>query len=57
MAGLSMAESGGGRDLPSKLTWQVFICCIIAASGGLMFGYDIGISGATHFPCFIIFEI
>jgi hypothetical protein len=57
MAGLSMAESGGGRDLPSKLTWQVFICCIIAASGGLMFGYDIGISGATHFPCFVIFEI
>ncbi|KAI5603505.1 hypothetical protein POPTR_001G248900v4 [Populus trichocarpa] len=47
MAGLSMAESGGGRDLPSKLTWQVFICCIIAASGGLMFGYDIGISGGV----------
>lgn len=39
-----MAVSGGA-DLPAKLTAQVVICSIIAAFGGLMFGYDIGISG------------
>ena len=35
----------GGEDLPAKLTIQVVVCSIIAAFGGLMFGYDIGISG------------
>ncbi|XP_060174293.1 sugar transport protein 6-like [Lycium barbarum] len=30
-----------------KLTAQVVICSIIAAFGGLMFGYDIGISGGV----------
>lgn len=45
MPGLSMAESGGGQDFPAKLTMQVVLCSIIAAFGGLMFGYDIGISG------------
>ncbi|KDP46531.1 hypothetical protein JCGZ_08503 [Jatropha curcas] len=42
-----MVESGGGKDLPAKLTGQVVICSIIAAFGGLMFGYDIGISGGV----------
>lgn len=37
--------SGVRRDLPAKLTWQVIVCTVIAACGGLMFGYDIGISG------------
>ncbi|KAK1420843.1 hypothetical protein QVD17_22741 [Tagetes erecta] len=37
----------GGADLPAKLTAQVVICSIIAAFGGLMFGYDIGISGGV----------
>lgn len=34
-----------GASLPAKNTFQVFMCSIIAAVGGLMFGYDIGISG------------
>lgn len=29
----------------SKITPYVFACWILAAFGGLMFGYDIGISG------------
>lgn len=29
----------------SKVTLYVFACWILAAFGGLMFGYDIGISG------------
>ncbi|EEF36715.1 sugar transport protein 6 [Ricinus communis] len=37
----------GGKDFPAKLTFQVLICSIIAAFGGLMFGYDIGISGGV----------
>jgi MFS transporter, SP family, sugar:H+ symporter len=28
-----------------KVTIYVVICAIVAATGGLMFGYDIGISG------------
>ena len=31
----------------SKITFYVIITCIIASSGGLMFGYDVGISGIT----------
>lgn len=34
-----------GVSFPAKMTKQVVICCVIAAVGGLMFGYDIGISG------------
>ena len=28
-----------------ELTFSVLITCLVAASGGLIFGYDIGISG------------
>nr|GMD09444.1 sugar transport protein 8-like [Ipomoea batatas] len=34
-------------EVPAKLTGQVIICSIIAAFAGLMFGYDIGISGGV----------
>ena len=30
----------------SKITVYVVVCWVLAACGGLMFGYDIGISGA-----------
>ncbi|KAJ7959776.1 Sugar transport protein [Quillaja saponaria] len=46
MAGGPIAPSGG-KHFPAKLTSQVIICSIIAAFGGLMFGYDIGISGGV----------
>jgi hypothetical protein len=32
-------------DYPGRATFFVIISCIMAASGGLIFGYDIGISG------------
>lgn len=38
-------DSGTGSEISGKLTKQVVVCSIIAAFGGLMFGYDIGISG------------
>ncbi|MCO5578624.1 hypothetical protein L7F22_032468 [Adiantum nelumboides] len=43
------AGSGGGRaaDYEGKITFYVIMTCIIAASGGLMFGYDVGISGGV----------
>ncbi|MCO5594959.1 hypothetical protein L7F22_048996 [Adiantum nelumboides] len=42
------AGPGGGRaaDYEGKITFYVIMTCIIAASGGLMFGYDVGISDA-----------
>ncbi|KAK4252734.1 hypothetical protein QN277_014346 [Acacia crassicarpa] len=38
---------GGGREYPGNLTVFVTITCIVAAMGGLIFGYDIGISGGV----------
>lgn len=47
-----MAGGGGfsrdpnnGKEYPGSLTLYVTITCIVAAMGGLIFGYDIGISG------------
>lgn len=45
MPAMAVVSSGSGSVDGSKLTGQVLICSIIAAFGGLMFGYDIGISG------------
>lgn len=36
-----------GEEFEARITPIVIVSCILAASGGLMFGYDIGISG-TH---------
>ncbi|KAJ9146768.1 hypothetical protein P3X46_028997 [Hevea brasiliensis] len=50
MPGLSKVEAAAGGcppDFSAKLTKQVVVCSIIAAVGGLMFGYDIGISGGV----------
>ncbi|KAL6185810.1 hypothetical protein ACLB2K_041933 [Fragaria x ananassa] len=44
MAGGFGVTSPGGEDFEAKITPIVVISCILAASGGLMFGYDIGIS-------------
>jgi len=35
------------RQYEGKFTSFVFLACIIGSSGGLIFGYDIGISGKT----------
>ncbi|CAA0842252.1 Sugar transport protein 1 [Striga hermonthica] len=45
----------GGKAYPGKLTGKVFITCLVAAMGGLIFGYDIGISagGVTSMPSFL----
>ncbi|KAG6537526.1 hypothetical protein ZIOFF_002620 [Zingiber officinale] len=42
-----VVSSGGDKQFEGKITVYVVICGIIAATGGLMFGYDIGISGGV----------
>ncbi|KAK1307022.1 Sugar transport protein 8 [Acorus calamus] len=44
---LSKPENGSSQQFEAKITIYVVICGIIAATGGLMFGYDIGISGGV----------
>lgn len=36
-----------GKDYSGKFTSKVLLTCIVAATGGLIFGYDLGISGIT----------
>ncbi|KAL7142732.1 hypothetical protein ABFS83_08G143700 [Erythranthe nasuta] len=38
---------GEGKEYPGNLTPYVLVTCVIAAMGGLIFGYDIGISGGV----------
>jgi hypothetical protein len=44
MAG-GVIGSSNGKDYPGNLTCKVLVTCIVAAMGGLIFGYDLGISG------------
>ncbi|GAB4831093.1 Transcription factor stp1 [Ancistrocladus abbreviatus] len=37
----------GGKEYPGNLTPYVTVTCVVAAMGGLIFGYDIGISGGV----------
>lgn len=46
MAG-GFVASGGGGDYEGKVTAFVIMTCLVAATGGLLFGYDIGISGGV----------
>ena len=46
-----VTSNGNAPAFEAKLTVYVFICVVIAAFGGLIFGYDIGISGLLSFLC------
>ena len=47
--------TGPGKEYPGNLTPYVLVTCVVAAMGGLIFGYDIGISGNyTRTPDFCI---
>ncbi|KGN56999.1 sugar transport protein 13 [Cucumis sativus] len=51
-AGFSVAPSA--VEFEAKITPVVIISCMMAATGGLMFGYDIGVSGGvTSMPSFL----
>ncbi|GMH08421.1 hypothetical protein Nepgr_010261 [Nepenthes gracilis] len=45
--GFSAPTRGKGVEFEAKITPIVIISCIMAATGGLMFGYDVGISGGV----------
>ncbi|KAJ6943390.1 hypothetical protein NC652_008995 [Populus alba x Populus x berolinensis] len=44
MAGGAFAPTSGGKEYPGKFTGRVLLTCIFAATGGLIYGYDLGIS-------------
>lgn len=46
-AGGFSAPGAGGTEFEAKITPIVIISCIMAATGGLMFGYDVGVSGGV----------
>ncbi|KAJ0264521.1 Sugar transport protein 4 [Hirschfeldia incana] len=47
MAGGFISQTPGVRNYNYKLTPKVFVTCFIGAFGGLIFGYDLGISGGV----------
>ncbi|XP_078176080.1 sugar transport protein 8-like [Carex rostrata] len=40
-------SNSNAPDFGGKITYYVILCAVVAATGGLMFGYDIGISGGV----------
>lgn len=49
MAGGGMVATGEFRHYEGRVTVYVLLTCLLAACGGLMFGYDVGISGKLSF--------
>ncbi|PIA60588.1 hypothetical protein AQUCO_00300229v1 [Aquilegia coerulea] len=47
MAGGSFVSTGEVKDYGGKVTVFVIMTCLVAATGGLIFGYDIGVSGGV----------
>ncbi|KAK1259339.1 Sugar transport protein 13 [Acorus gramineus] len=45
--GFSVAASRSGEEFEAKITPIVIISCVMASTGGLMFGYDVGVSGGV----------
>ncbi|KAI9124625.1 hypothetical protein K1719_004547 [Acacia pycnantha] len=55
MGGTGVVVSDTSNAYPGKLTWSVLKACIVASMGGLIFGYDIGISGGvTSMDSFLV---
>ncbi|KAI4307383.1 hypothetical protein L6164_030582 [Bauhinia variegata] len=54
MAGGGFAVDGPSTAFDGKITFAIVMTCIVAASCGLILGYDIGISGGvTTMPAFL----
>ncbi|KAK9182569.1 hypothetical protein WN944_025714 [Citrus x changshan-huyou] len=52
--GFSASVPPAGVEFEAKITPIVIVSCIMAATGGLMFGYDVGVSGGvTSMPHFL----
>ncbi|GLU14844.1 hypothetical protein SLE2022_313880 [Rubroshorea leprosula] len=54
MSARRIVPFGNGPEYPGQLTLYVLVTCMVAAMGGLLFGYDIAISGGvTSMPSFL----
>ncbi|KAG6754790.1 hypothetical protein POTOM_040586 [Populus tomentosa] len=54
MPAVGIAVGDNKKEYPGNLTPFVTVTCVVAAMGGLIFGYDIGISGGvTSMPSFL----
>ncbi|KAK4431680.1 Hexose carrier protein HEX6 [Sesamum alatum] len=47
-------NSSEGLQYNGQITWLVTLSCIIAASGGLLFGYDTGVTGNFLLPLLFV---
>ncbi|KAJ6430031.1 hypothetical protein OIU84_021444 [Salix udensis] len=47
MPAVVIANTGDVPEFEGRITFNVILCVVIAACGGLMFGYDIGVSGGV----------
>jgi len=52
MAGGHVVDTGKVKNYEGGVTFFVIFACVLGASGGLIFGYDIGISGCFPFILF-----
>lgn len=51
MAGGGVLVHGGSQNYNGGMSTFVVLACVVAAMGGLIFGYDLGISGTCiHAP-------
>lgn len=46
--GLGLSSADGQYN--GRMTRLVVLSCLVAATGGIIFGYDLGISGFLHNP-------
>jgi hypothetical protein len=42
------APADGGEGYSGRVTPFVVLSCVVAGSGGVLFGYDLGISGSSR---------
>lgn len=46
---VGLAITSEDKQYNGRITWFVVLSCMIAATGGIIFGYDIGISGFSYY--------
>ncbi|GFQ05167.1 hexose carrier protein hex6 [Phtheirospermum japonicum] len=44
---VGVAIKNDGKQYAGKITWFVLLSCMVAACGGIIFGYDVGVSGGV----------